>query len=156
MRTMFPPLLALLVACGTQSTPTAVESTQYDLSTPDGLARLLFKALQEGRKETWTAHVHPESDCAENVGPHFERVRETLQSRGLTDWSSAEYSRVMYQTGGMVKEGSASYPKIEFEYERAKFIGHVKFWAFRKLPDGNYAIWCTMPEAELRRAKGVE
>lgn len=152
--TRYSITLALLIAlagCGAGPNDTASNkatnevASASDHSTPDGLARILLKALQENDEQVWVDLTHPSSTFKEAIPVDFERKRQRLIEQGLTDWASVEFDLVKYNYDGFTGKpapGVATFPIIEFTSGEGRFMGTVRFGAF-KLHEGRYLLWST-------------
>lgn len=107
-------------------------------TTPEELGKQLLKALQTNNKKLWASCIHPTyqkskfTDSRQETVNEFDKIRESFEAKGITDWSKTSLSRVTFTRCDQCAppgEKWLSQMLVEFWYKGKEFLAVVGFTA---------------------------
>lgn len=108
-------------------------SNKLGAKTPEELPKLLLKCLKTNDKVTWMRCMQPDDSVEKDYisAQKFDRHREALTARGVTNWGFIQYSRLMYplrQMGGSKVDPNKMIPfsTVEFTYQNNECVGSLR------------------------------
>ena len=125
-------------------------------ATPEDLGRTILYALKENDKTLYHNYLYSENEVDYLVAngkrmPYdknqqmqsfneykpnrlesFDKILKKASAKGLTDWSSAKFSKITYKTF----EDGIQLNKVRLEFTTDEHVGQINLWALNKSDNG--------------------
>jgi hypothetical protein len=109
-------------------------------NSPEELAKVLLQALKTNDAKTWMRYMHPDNEKEDDELSmrRFVLHRECLSQRGISNWPSIIYSRMMYSI--LNRDDSSIFVNVEFTYQNKEFFGRIPLGTFLR-QEGKWLVW---------------